>query len=187
VHGAVLPLHILLHMSQDTLDLVRGVTRVPLWVPWPLLPGWTVTGVGWVGDERTGGRATALACTGPAPLGGIADAVLVAEEPGIGLGARYAGLEGPDPGPALADALQHTAAHAKVTTGGHHPTPLWSVRSADGRSAYVGEAEGLWLWWILWPADAGYVFAEQVNLVDLRENVPEPLIFGAPSPYLNGK
>jgi len=27
---------------------------VSLWCPWPLLPGWTVTGVGWAGDDRTG-------------------------------------------------------------------------------------------------------------------------------------
>jgi hypothetical protein len=186
VHGAVLPFHVVRHISDETLELARAVARVPLWVPWPLLPGWTVTGVGWAGDDRSGGRATALACTGPAPLGGVADVVLIAEEPGVGLGARYAGLDGPDPGPALADALTHTAAHAKVTTAGH-PTPLWSVRSADGRSAYVGEAEGLWLWAILWPADAGYVFAEQVNLFDLRESLPGPLVFGAPSPYLNGQ
>jgi hypothetical protein len=186
VHGAVLPLHVAPHVSQDTLDLARAHARVPLWSPWPLRAGWMVTGVGWVGDDRTGGRATALALTGPAPLGGVADLVLVSEEPGIGLGARYAGLEGPDPGPALADALATTAAHAKVTTAGH-PAPLWSVRSADGRSAYVGEAEGLWLWAVLWPADAGYVFAEQLNLLDLRESLPGPMIFGAPSPYLNGQ
>jgi hypothetical protein len=186
VHGTVLPLHVVPHASQETLDLARAAARVPLWSPWPLLPGWTITGVGWVGDERSGGRATALACTGPAPLGGVADIVFVAEEPGIGLGARLAGVEGPDPGPSLADALEHTAAHAKVITGGH-PAPLWSVRSADGCSAYVGEAEGLWLWAVLWPADAGYLFAEDVNLLDLREIVPGPLVFGAPSPYLNGQ
>jgi hypothetical protein len=115
----------------------------------------------------------------------VADVVLVSEEPGIGLGARYAGLEGPDPGPALADALTHTAAQAKVTTNGQ-TAPLWLVRGADGRSAYVGEAEGLWLWAILWPADAGYLFAEDVNLLDLREESPGPLIFGAPSPHING-
>jgi hypothetical protein len=50
----------------------------------------------------------------------------------------------------------------------------------------VGEAEGLWLWAVLWPADAGYLFAEDVNLHDLREAAPGPLIFGVPSPYLNG-
>ncbi|MCW2612176.1 MAG: hypothetical protein QOC93_3419 [Actinomycetota bacterium] len=185
LHGAVLPLHVPPHATQETLDLVREASSVPLWAPWPLLPGWTVSGVGWVGDDRQGGRATVVACTGPAPLGGVADIVLVCEEPGIGLGARYAGLEGPDPGPALADALTTTAAQAKVTTNGQS-TPLWLVRGADGRSAYVGEAEGLWLWAVLWPADAGYLFAEDVNLHDLREAAPGPLIFGVPSPYLNG-
>jgi hypothetical protein len=181
-----MPLHVVPHATQDTIDLARSAARVPLWAPWPLLPGWTISGVGWVGDDRSGGRATVLACTGPAPLGGVADIVLVAEEPGIGLGARYAGLDGPDPGPALADALTHTAAHAKVTTGGH-PAPLWSIRGGPGRSAFVGEAAGLWLWAVLWPADAGYVFVEHVNLWDLRESIPGPLVFGAPSPRLDSK
>ena len=39
---------------------------MPLWCPWPLPTGWTVTGVGWVGDDRSGVRATAVACSGPA-------------------------------------------------------------------------------------------------------------------------
>ena len=49
------------------------------------------------GDERTGVRACAVALTGPNPLGGPADMVVVAEEPGIGLGAALAGLDSVDP------------------------------------------------------------------------------------------
>jgi hypothetical protein len=183
-HGRVAPLHIPQHVNTETLEVVREHSKVPLWMPWPLLPGWTVTGMGWAGDERTGGVATVLACTGPAPLGGAADLVLVAEEPGVGLGARYAGLDGPDAGASLADSMERTAAHAKVTAAGH-PAPLWSVAGGEGRSAFVGEAGGLWLWAVLWPADAGYVLVEHVVLHDLRGDVPEPLMFGAPSPYVH--
>jgi hypothetical protein len=198
--GVVLPLHIAGHngpevmksvVAQVTTDTPGELESVPLWCTWPLLPGWTVTGVAWAGDDRTGVRATALACSGPAPLGGgPADVMLVAEEPGVGLGPRYAGIAGPDPGPLLARAMggrdgEHSA-HAKIKVDGH-PTPLWSVRSPEDRSAYVGEARGMWLYAIAWPASAGYLLAEDVVLHDLCEWLPPELVYGAPSPYLHGK
>jgi hypothetical protein len=167
--------------------VVDGPVRVPLWCLWPLPPGWTVTGIGWAGDERTGVRATAMACSGPAPLGGgPADLVLVAEEPGVGLGSRLAGIRGPDPGPVLATLLEKSGAHAKIKVAGH-PTPLWSVESLPDRSAYAGEAKGVWLWVVAWPATAGYMLAEDVTLRDLTVWLPPELVFGAPSPYLHGK
>jgi hypothetical protein len=184
-HGAVQPFHVAAQVNQEVMETVRRRAGVPLWVPFPLLPDWTVTGVAWAGDDRAPATATAVACSGPAPLGGVADVVLVAEEPGVGLGARFAGIAGPDPGPVLTEALQTTAAHAKVHAAGH-PTPLWSIRAGDGRSAYVGEALGRWLWAVAWPAEAGYVLAEHFVLHDLREQLPGPLLFGAPSPYLRG-
>ncbi|WP_390624257.1 DUF6758 family protein [Fodinicola feengrottensis] len=92
-------------------------------------------------------------------------------------------MVGTDPGPALAEAARTTSAHAKVKVDGH-PTPLWSVDSADDRCAYVGEASGLWLWAVLWPAEAGYLLADNVELMDGRERLPGELVYGAPSPYL---
>jgi len=146
-----------------------------------------VTGVGWAGDERDGVAATAIACSGPVPLGdGPADVVLIAEEPGVGLGTRFAGMSGLDPGPYLAEALETTAPHAKVRAGGR-PTPLWSVAVGDDRSAYVGEAKGLWLYAVSWPVAAGYFLAEDVVLHDLCDWVPTELVYGAPSPYLHGQ
>lgn len=177
------PFHIAGQISLDVLEIVRNRAGVPLWAPWPLPPGWTLTGVAWAGDERAPAVATVLACSGPAPLGGVADVVLVAEEPGVGLGARFAGIAGPDPGPLLTEELWTTTAHAKLHAAGH-PTPLWSIPSGDGRSAYVGEASGRWLWAVAWPAEAGYVLAEHLVLHDLREELPSALLFGAPSPYL---
>jgi hypothetical protein len=181
-HGAVPPFHVAHQVGQEILDIARQRVGVPLWLPWPPLPDWTVTGIGWAGDERAPASATALACSGPAPLGGVADVVLVAEEPGVGLGARFAGIAGPDPGPLLTEELG-MAAHAKVHAAGR-PTPLWSIPSGDGRSAYVGEAMGRWLWAVAWPAAAGYVLAEHLILHDLRDGLPGELVFGAPSPYL---
>jgi uncharacterized protein DUF6758 len=189
--GPVLPMHTAGHVGPEIVDtviahVVHGQTRVPLWCLWPLPPAWTVTGVGWAGDERTGVGATAVACSGPAPLGGgPADLVLIAEEPGVGLASRFAGIRGPDPGPVLAASLQTTGAHAKIKVAGH-PTPLWSVGSSPDRSAYAGEAKGVWLWVVTWPGNAGYLLAEDVMLRDLTVWLPPELVYGAPSPYLHG-
>jgi hypothetical protein len=192
--GTVLPLHVAQHIGPEIVGSVRAKVKshtgssdpIPLWCPWPALPGWMVTGVGWVGDDRSGVRATVVACSGPAPLQrGPADIVLVAEEPGIGLGTRFAGIPGPDPGPYLEQDLATTAAHAKVKADGW-PTGLWSVKSAEDRSAYVGEARGLWLYAVAWPAAAGYLLAEDLVLHDLVEDLPSELVYGAPSPYLHG-
>jgi hypothetical protein len=201
--GDVPPLHIAEHNNAEIVKSVINTiaagtsanrAAVPLWCTWPLLLDWTVTGVAWAGDDHSGVRAAALACSGPAPFGGgPADLVIVAEEPGIGLGNRFAGLPGTDPGAHLVQDLTQTdagpggshGAHAKIKVDGH-PTPLWSVPSAEDRSAYVGEARGMWLYAIAWPAHAGYVLAEDVVLHDLCEWLPPELVYGAPSPYLHG-
>lgn len=178
-HGIVRPLHVSAHPGLDVLALLCERAEVPVWAPYPLPTGWLLTGVAHAGDERTKARATAIACSGPAPLGGLAEMVLVAEEPGVGLGARLAGLDGPDAGD-----LGHSAANADVRAAGHE-TPLWTVATPADRCAYVGEALSYWLWAVMWPADAGYVLAEHVVLADLRE-LPSVggYAFGAPSPYL---
>jgi hypothetical protein len=177
-HGVVLPLRVLATASRDAIEHVRGLAEVPFWIPAPLLPGWTITGVGYAGDDRSRARATALACSGPAPLGGVADMLLIAEEPGIGVGAGYAGLMATMAVPDLAGPPE-----AKVHAA-NHPTALWSVPGPQDRCVVVGEAMGMWLWAILWPAAAGYVLYEHVVLHDLRESVPADLVVGAPSPYL---
>jgi hypothetical protein len=103
----------------------------------------------------------------------------------VGLGARFAGIPGPDAGPFLADVMTEVP-HAKVKAGGH-PTPLWSVKSPEDRSAFAGEAKGVWLYAVTWPVGAGYLFADDVVLHDLAEWLPTELVYGAPSPYLHGK
>ncbi len=135
-------------------------SRFPTWLPWPLPAAWAVSGVGRVGDGITSG--TVLACSGPDPLGGPGDLVLVAEEPGTGLGARYAGIDAPDPGPQLLS----RQADAKLTVAGR-PTPLWHVAGPEDRAAYVGEASGRWLWLVGWPGLAtAVVLLEATRLVD---------------------
>lgn len=188
--GSVEPLHVAEHIGVEVLEMSAALAakmEFPMWCPWPLPTGWMVTGVGWVGDERTGVSATVVACTGPASLiDGPADMLFVAEDLGVGLGVRFAGLPGPDPGPILAELAVTTSAHAKVKVAGR-PAPMWALDAPEDRSAYVGEARGRWLWAVAWPAPAGYLLAEDVALHDLADWVPGGIVFGAVSPYLLGR
>lgn len=177
-HGAVQPLRVLPRVAGDVMEQVARKSSVPLWCPVPMAPGWTVTGLALAGDDRGGARATALALAGPSPVGGPADMVLVAEEPGIGLGARYAGLDHLDPGAAVAGGPPDE----KVAAAGH-PTALWRSDSASDRVAFVGEALGVWLWAVLWPPAAELVLIEHVELRDVRgePHAASALPFGAPT------
>jgi len=180
-HGAIAPLRVYSRLGPGVVAQAATRSVVPLWIPLPLLPGWTVTGLALAGDERAGARASALALSGPSPLGGPADMVIVAEEPGIGLGARIAGLEQIDPG-----AYAVGQPNAKIEAAGH-PTALWRCASAEDRIAFVGEALGVWLWTVLWPPAAELVLIEHVSLQDLRDeaNAGLDLPLGAPSTRLS--
>jgi hypothetical protein len=180
-HGVVHPYMVLTHNGTDAVEHVLGRTHVPVWVPRGLPHGWVCSGVGYAGDERSGARATVTCLSGPGPLGGAADVMFVAEEPGVGLGARHAGLSGPDPGPDFG----RGAPHAKVFAAAH-PTALWGVPGAHDRAVFVGEAKGLWLWAVVWPADAGVLMYDVVSLSDLRDGDTDlELDFGALSPRMS--
>jgi hypothetical protein len=177
----VLPYVVHGRVAADAVAHVRQRATVPLWAPVPVPAGWLVSGLGYAGDERSGARATAFACSGRGPLGGAADLLLVAEEPGIGLGARLAGLPGPDPGAGFD--LGPPA--AKLEAAGH-PTALWSVPSPADRAVFVGEAKACWLWAVLRPAEAGVLLCENLLLRDLREVPGEPEFdYGLPSELLH--
>ena len=179
-HGAVQPLRRWTRVTPEMLSQAAGRAAVPLWSPLPLLPGWTVTGLALAGDERSGARATVLALSGPSPLGGPADLLLVAEEPGTGLGAHLAGSDDVDPG----DVTQGQP-EARVEAAGH-PTALWRCQSAADRVAFVGEASGVWLYAVLWPPAAELVLLEHVVLHDLRDDTHVGLVLpvGAPTSRL---
>jgi hypothetical protein len=174
LHGEISPLAPARLPSRDGLQLLASHTTVPVWLPWPLPPGWLVSGFTGAGDERTGARASAVALSGPNPLGGPADLLIIAEEPGVGLGAGLAGLPGPDPG----DGFARRAPHATVRVA-NHDAPLWVVESA-GKAVFVGEVAASWVWVVLWPDTAGALMVEPLALRDLRD--PEQdldLPFGA--------
>ena len=174
-HGKVQPWYV---GTADVIPKVAATAQVPIWSPQLLISGWTVGGVGWCGDERTGATATVLAVSGPSPLGGPADMLLISEEPGVGLGAALAGIPGLDPG-----SCAEGAPDAKILAA-NHPTPLWRCSSAEDRVAVVGEAHGVWLWAVLWPPAAELVLLEHVELHDLRHDQLS-LAAGAPSPRLH--
>jgi hypothetical protein len=179
-HGVVEPLQPVVQPAAEAVHRAASDACVPLWLLWPLPKGWLVTGVAHAGDERTGARATAVALAGPAPVGGVCDLLLIAEEPGVGLGARYAGLDELDPG-AVAEGR---VPDGKIQVAGH-PTAVWSLPSPPDRAVYVGEAHGCWLWLVLWPESAGFLLIDDFVLTDLRNAGHElDIPFGALSPRL---
>lgn len=182
-HGSVAPLQGVRVPGSASLEVLLPRAQVPLWIPWPLPAGWVVTGFADAGDERSGALATAVALSGPNPLGGFGELVIVAEDPGIGLGARLAGLNGPDPG-AGCDA---GAPAAKVRFDGHD-VALWNLDMGRSRAVYTGEALAHWLWLVFDSADTGILMGEIHALRDLRDlrdgGVALEPPFGAPSPFL---
>jgi hypothetical protein len=181
-HGEVYPLRQVQSLSPEG---VAGLLRnavVPVMLPWPLPDGWLVTGFAAAGDERSGTRGCAVALSGPNPVGGPGEMLVVCEELGVGLGAYCAGVDGPDPGAGLATGPPH----AQVRFG-NHEFPLWLV-DAPGRAAFVGEMLGGWLWVVLWPDTAGTLLVEPMQLWDLRDRSQDlDLPFGARSPRLPGE
>src|SRR6478609_3148564 len=102
---------------------VTADAQVPAWVPDPMPTGWTVTGLAWGGEP--GARAIVVDTAGPAPLGGSAELVLVAEEPGTGVGCGYAGLPSLDPGAVITG-----PSSVDVKAAGQR-APLWAVPTTD--------------------------------------------------------
>jgi hypothetical protein len=189
LHGEIAPLQASLPPTAEALQFVAARSSVPVWVPWPLPVGWLLSGIRFAGDDHTGPVATVVAASGPNPLPDgpdeprAADLLLVAEQPGVGLGARLAGQGALDPGVAVMDLAAHERAHLKLAAAGHD-VPLWSVTVAGG-AGYAGEAAGVWLWALAWPEHAAAVMLEPFDLVDVRD--PGHLLdlpFGAPSPRL---
>lgn len=163
VHGAVAALLAPVPSVPDVWTDLAAAADVPLWFPSPLPATWLATGVRSARTPKR--RVVAFACglSGQGLATGPSDVVVVAEEPGVGLGAWFAGLDLPDPG---TDLLQ-TSPEAKIHTG-HRVTALWSVPTQSDRVAFVGEADGQWLWIIGWPETAWSLVQDDLRLEDAR-------------------
>jgi hypothetical protein len=172
---------VMTHVGLDAIEHVVGRATVPLWLPYPLPGGWVCSGVAYAGDERTGACATVTCLTGPSPLGGAAELLIITEEPGVGVGSRHAGFSETDPG----EGFDAGAPDAKVFAASQ-PTAMWSVPAADDRAVFVGEAMALWLWAVVWPATAGVLMYDDLSLNDLRTGLADlDLAFGSLSPRLS--
>jgi uncharacterized protein DUF6758 len=181
LHGAVQPLRMTRTPSPGGLQALLKAAKVPVWLPWPIPLGWLVTGFTGAGDDRSGTRGCVVALSGPNPVGGPGEMLLVSEEPGLGLGAGLAGLTAPDPGEGFATGPPHA-----LVQFGNHEFPLWHVDAPDV-AVFAGEVLGTWLWIILWPDTAGMLLVDTLTLRDLRDPMQDlDLPFGAKSPRLPG-
>lgn len=160
----------------------------PTLLPWPLGPAWTVSDHARVGGRSGHDRGRTLAtltcCSGPSALDGPVDALVVVEEPGIGLGARCSGLGEHAPGAELG----RRSPTARVRLGSQ-AVPLWALSTSGSaaeldRSVLVGEAGGRWLWLVLRPASAILMLRGDWVLRDARELGPMlvEVTFGGPRP-----
>ena len=156
---------------------------MPTLLPWPLTPGWTLTDFGTVAAPDREARASFVTVTGAGDLDGVVELSVVSEEPGVGLGARCAGVDRTDPGAEIGEGPPL----AKVRIGGH-PISLWPVHTnADttlDRSVFAGEANGRWLWLVLRPASAALLLKDEWILMNIADLGPEliDLPFGGSPP-----
>src|SRR5690348_12933299 len=103
-HGDLPPLWLPGEVSYDEFgEHLRTAGAFPTYLPWPMSPGWSVTDFGAVGDLHGTALASVTCVSGTSELDGPVDVLVVAEEAGVGLGPRVAGLSGADPGPDLGD------------------------------------------------------------------------------------
>lgn len=188
VHGVRTPLWVPDEVSYDGFtEHLQAAGEFPTYLPWPMSPGWAVTDFGVVASTDPDGIAagTVTCSSGTSELDGPVDVFVVAEEAGVGLGARCAGLVGDDPG---AD-FRTVPPEVKVRIG-TQSVPLWAVSTSDSRgdldrSVVVGEFAGRWLWIVLRPASAVLLLRDDWILRDVSEAGPElvEMPFGGPTPH----
>ncbi len=154
-HGVVTPVWRTDTASyEDLVQVLSLAGEVPTYLPWPVESGWSIADLAVVGDDAKG-SATLLTLSGVTPADGPVEMTVVAEEAGVGLGARCARTYGPDPGVDACVGRPTT----KVRVAGQQ-VPLWPITQwTNGaeeweRSVVVGEADGRWLWMIFRPATA---------------------------------
>ncbi|WP_228499034.1 DUF6758 family protein [Nocardioides agariphilus] len=154
----------------------------PTYVPWPMSPGWAVTDFAVVAGDRP--WATLTCVSGTSELDGPVDVLVVAEEPGTGLGSRCAGIDRSDPGREVGEG--QPAARVRI---GSQSVPLWVVSTSSSddrfdRSVFAGEADGRWLWLVLRPASAMLLLRDDWILRDVSSVGPQlvEMAFGGPRP-----
>lgn len=186
-HGSWPPLWRPEESTYDAFVLhLRKADGFPTYLPWPLGPGWAVSDFAVVAEDDAVPTATLTCVSGTSQLDGPVDAIVVAEEVGVGLGARCAGLSGSDPGRALGS----TPPAVRVRIG-PASVPLWTVSTSQDstaseldRTVLAGEAAGRWLWIVLRPATAVLLMRDDWILRDVSGHGPSlvALPFAGPGP-----
>ncbi len=175
VHGATVPLLRAHEVGYDAFaeHLMRS-RPLPSWLPWPMPPGWQVTDFGVVvGEDGAAPRAAFVTSSGLSTVDGPVEITVLTEEPGVGLGARCAGVPYTDPGE---DTLAQPP-DAKVRVD-DTSVAVWAVSTSEGdgqfdRSVFAGEAQGRWLWLVLRPASVALMLPELTALQDVSGLGPE--------------
>lgn len=164
-------------------ELVGRAGDLPIYLPWPMSPGWSIADFGCVATDR-GARATVTTTVGTSDLDGPVEVTLVSEDSGVGLGARCAGTAYDDPG----EQVGHGPHDIHVRAGGR-TVPMWSVDPRDdddllAKAVFAGEADGRWLWLVIRPASAALLLRDEWLLADVTGFGPEALEmpFGGPRP-----
>lgn len=175
-------------------DLVGRSDDLPTYLPWPMSPGWSIADFGCVGDAGRV-RATVTTTVGTSDLDGEVEVTIVSEEPGVGLGARCAGMGHDDPGPQISNGPP--SIHVRA---GGRGVALWlaedpvedrpvgagqqSNEDLLARAVFAGEADGRWLWLVMRPASAALLLHDEWLLADVTGFGPEALElpFGGPRP-----
>jgi hypothetical protein len=184
-HGTIEPLWRPRDADYESFaELVGRSAEVPTYLPWPMSPGWSIADFGCVGtaDGRAG---TVTTIVGVSDLDGEVEVTVVAEDPGLGLGARCAGAPYVDPG----DQVGRGSPAVRVRAAGR-TVPLWSVDVDPGgddvlsTAVFAGEADGRWLWLMLRPASAALLLQDDWLLADVAGFGPEAIEmpFGGPRP-----
>ena len=172
-HGTQPPLWRPEATSYDAFtDHLRLADGFPTYLPWPLAAGWRVSDFGVVAGTSGRAAATVTCCTGATEADGRVDLLVVAEEAGVGLGGRCAGLPSADPGPGFGQGPP--AVRIRIGSQG---VPLWPVSTSTAageldRSVVAGEAGGRWLWVVLLPASAVLLLKDELILRDVSGDGP---------------
>jgi hypothetical protein len=184
-HGAIAPLWRPGAAEYDAfVEHLQQAGNMPTLMPWPLAPGWRITDFGCVAVPGGPARACLVSCAESEDVDGPAELTIVEEEPGVGLGARCAGVVRTDPGVDIGEGPPWVRVRVD-----NRPVPVWPVATGDldgvlDRAVFAGEAHGRWLWLVLRPASAALLLREDWVLVDASGLGPEliDLPFGGNPP-----
>ncbi|MGN6162460.1 MAG: DUF6758 family protein [Marmoricola sp.] len=140
-----------------------------IYLPWPMSPGWAIADFGCVAGTDSATFSVTIGSTVP---DGRVEVSVISEDPGVGVGARCAGLAGVDPGRHLGVDVggERPAAYVRIDSGA---VAWWIMLSlvavADllETTAFAGEADGRWLWVVIRPASAALLMRDDWLLTDI--------------------